>query len=322
MISDSARRSSLSMTGLFHLFVVYILWSTTYLAIRVAVMPGSGFPPFAMAASRMFTVSLVLLLYARFLGQSLRLSKQEFIMAAVTGLFMWLGGNGLVTWAEQSADSGFAALMIASTPIWAALYNTIGSRKMPSFLFIGALVFGFCGVGVLMLPTLRAGNIAGLAATIALLVSTMSWAFGSYYQSRSQINLPIPVLCGYQHLFGGLGMLVLWAVLDEPIPHPSINAWIAWGYLVVFGSLIAFTSYIKALKLLPISIAMTYSYVNPVLALLLGWLLLKETITVWTIAGALMVLLGVLGVFRALALESRGVQENAEASPSLSEDKQ
>jgi len=106
---------------------------------------------------------------------------------------------------------------------------------------------------------------------VACLMAACCWAFGSIYQTRSQVTIPVLVLSAYQHIFGALGMLVMSLLLQEPFPHPTPSAWLAWGYLVVFGSIMAYTSYIRALKLLPITITMTYSYVNPVLALLLGW---------------------------------------------------
>lgn len=287
----------LSSTGLLHLFIVYVVWSTTYLAIRIAVIPGSGFPPFAMGASRLLVASLILLIMARMQGERISLSRQELVMTMITGVLFWVGGNGLVMWAEQSADSGFAALMFASGPMWVVVINTILSHKRPSFLVTASLGLGFCGVVVLMIPSFGETE-TGLAATVMLLISALSWSSGSVYQSRHNVNLSVPVISGYQHLFGSIGLLVALLCLGEPMPHPTLQAWMAWGYLVVFGSVIAFTSYIQTLNLLPINIAMTYSYVNPVLALILGWLILSEPITVWTVAGAVMVILGVIGVFR------------------------
>jgi len=106
------------------------------------------------------------------------------------------------------------------------------------------------------------------------------------------------VSSGYQQLFGGIFFVVIALIVGEKLPTPTTEAWMAWGYLVVFGSLLAFTSFVSALQLLPTSLVTTYAYVNPVIAVLLGWLILREAITPWTVAGGLLVILGVMGIFR------------------------
>ncbi|MGD8822092.1 MAG: EamA family transporter, partial [Anaerolineales bacterium] len=122
--------------------------------------------------------------------------------------------------------------------------------------------------------------------------------------SRNKVSLGSTANSAYQQLFGGLGFLVIVAVLQEPTPTPSVEAWWGWIYLVVAGSLLAFTSFVQALRQLPTEVAMTYGYVNPVIAVILGALILDEQITVWTVAGALLVLMGVAGVFRYRARNS------------------
>ncbi|MGE5450084.1 MAG: EamA family transporter [Methanomassiliicoccales archaeon] len=298
MLSSAPSKLKTSLTsGLASLGVVYIIWSTTYLAIRIAVAPGNGFPPFAMGTARLFAAFILLILIAKFSGKRLRLTRREVLVAAITGLLLWVGGNGLVNWAEQSANSGFAALMVASDPIWVVALNAVLLRRLPSPLLITSLVFGFTGVAVLMAPSIIAGDSTNLIATLALLIAALSWAIGSVYQTRRQISTSVLVLSAYQHLFGALGTLVMSILLHESFPHPTGSAWLAWGYLVLFGSVLAYTCFIRALKLLPINLVMTYSYVNPVLALLLGWWVLNEKITIFTGIGAIMVLLGVVGTF-------------------------
>lgn len=290
--------TSLSKQGLAHLSVVYLVWSSTYLAIRIAVQEGSGFPPFAMGAIRMAAAGMILLLLARFSGFSLRMSRQDLIRLSVSGILLWVGGNGLVVWAEQHVASGYAALMVASSPIWVAFLNALWSKKRPSWLLIGSLLLGFFGLCVLLAPTLLNSNPGEFTAGLALLAASISWSAGSLYQTRFPIQKSAVVISAYQHVFAAAGFFLVFLLAGEPIPHPTHQAWAAWGYLVIFGSVLAFTSFITALQLLPINIAMTYSYVNPVLAVFLGWWLLNEQITGWTIAGAALVICGVFGVFQ------------------------
>ena len=298
MTAATSRTSASPLSGYFHLGVVYIVWSSTYLAIRVAVGEGGGFPPFIMGASRTIVAGLILLAYAFWRGQRLRLSRTELRVLVLSGLFLWVGGNGLVMWAEQHANSGFAALMVASPPIWVAFANALLSRQKPSPLLIAALFCGFCGTAVLTAPSLLSGQATELSASLALMGAALCWALGSLIQTRNPINLSAAAMSGYQQLAACAGFLPLSLLLGEPLPHPSADAWIAVLYLTIFGSIFAFTSFVCTLQQLPINIAMTYAYVNPALALLLGWWLLDEPVTIWTLAGAIMVVAGVIGVFR------------------------
>lgn len=291
--------TSLSREGLLSLAVVYTIWSSTYLAIRVAVAEGSGFPPFTMVAGRMFFASIILLAFAFARKYRLRPSLNELLVMGISGALLWVGGNGLVVWAEQHANSGFAALVVASAPIWVAFLDSVLAKKIPSLLLVGSLLLGFCGLGVLVAPSLLSGGETGFSSGVALLVAAVSWALGSIFQTRFPLNIASPVVSGYQHLTACFLFLILALVFQEPLPHPTDSALIAWAYLIVFGSVISFTCFINAIRLLPINIAMTYAYVNPVLALFLGWWLLDETITHWTILGASMVIIGIIGVFRA-----------------------
>lgn len=284
--------------GMFHLMIVYIVWSSTYLAIRVAVGDHGGFPPFFMGASRMIIAGLILLLIAILGKNRIKPTLSEIRVLILSSLALWVGGNGLVMLAEQNAASGFAALIVSSSPLWAAAIEWAISRKRPSSLLIGSLILGFLGVGVLMAPALLANSSTGIMSGIMLVLSSISWSVGSVYQARCPVALTAPVMSAYQHLFASIGFLLLAGITGEPYPAPTTGAWIAWGYLIIFGSILAFTSYIFTLRLLPLDIAMTYAYVNPVLALVLGWWLLDESITSWTVAGAAMVVISVVGVFR------------------------
>jgi drug/metabolite transporter (DMT)-like permease len=225
------------------------------------------------------------------------LTRREALVLAGSGLLLWVGGNGLVVWAEQRAESSYAAVLVSSAPVWVALLEGALDRRAPSPLLAGSLFVGLAGVAFLAAPALAAGSTVDAASAIALVLAGATWGFGSVLQRRHPVSVPPLVSAGYQLLFGAAGLALAALVAGEPAPTPTPEAWAAWGYLVVFGSLLGFTSYIQALHLLPNSIVFTYAYVNPVIAVILGGLVLGESITPWNLGGMALVLLGVAGVF-------------------------
>jgi drug/metabolite transporter (DMT)-like permease len=295
----SQSQPSVSWRGLAHLFVVYVVWSSTYLAIRVAVRPGAGFPPFALAAMRCLLAFPLLLLLAKARGLRITPTRRELPLLAASGVLLWAFGNAFVVVAEQRVDSALAAILVASTPLWVALLESIIDRRLPSLLGAFALLAGFAGAGLIGYPALRGGVRADAVAVVILLVAALSWGGGSLLQRRHPVGLDSVVSAAYQMLFGGIGVAFLSLIFREPTPNPTASAWLAFAYLLVFGSLISFTSFLKALHLLPTRLVFTYGYVNPVIAAFLGWLVLGERIAGVTLLGAGLVLLGVAGAFRA-----------------------
>lgn len=289
---------SLPIKGLLNLVIVYLVWGSTYLFIRVAVREGSGFPPFTMVTSRILCGSAILFALAWLLKNRLSVSRSELRLLVVSGLLLWLGGNGLVTWAERHADSGYAALILGTTPIWAVMLEAILDREVPSRLLILSLLIGFTGLGVLVWPVLQRGIRADLSSTVALLIAAVIWPAGSLMLQRTPPNSASVVVAAYQQFFGGLGLaFAVWAT-SEPWPQPIPSAWISWAYLVIAGSVISFTSYVIAVRTLPFTVVTTYAYVNPVIAVLLGRVVLSERITSSTLLGMILILAGVAGVFR------------------------
>ena len=282
-----------------HLLIVYIVWGSTYLGIRVAVQEGSGFPPMIMSATRVFAGSLILIALARFIKkQSLRLTKEEWVVLSISGLALWWGGNGLLAIAEMTVPSGYAALIISCTPIWVAIIESILDKKRPSVFLVISLLIGVAGIAVLNWPAIIAGNLNDLKGLFLLIIAGLSWGAGSIYQKRKNIHTTPEISSAVQQFTGGIALLITSFIISEPTMNPVPSAWWAWGYLIIFGSVIAFTSFVKALKLLPPNIVFTYAFVNPVVAVLLGFIILGEPITPWTFAGATLVLVGVLGVFK------------------------
>lgn len=291
-------RIQLPLAGVLNLLVTYIVWGSTYLAIRVAVREGAGWGPFWLGASRVFVAAAVLFAINRLRGSRLRPSRLEFGILAATGLLLWVGGNGAVNWAEARIDSGLAALIVGTMPIWVALMESVTDRRPPSLLLSGSLVMGFAGLVVLTYPKIRDGVASDLLGIIVVVFAAVSWGLGSIIVNRRRLALDPIVVASWQQLVGGVGFTVIALAVREPLPQPTTEAWIAWAYLVVFGSLFAYTSFVYALKLLPTTVVMTYAYVNPVIAVLLGWLILSEPITGYTLTAMVLIVAGVYGVFR------------------------
>jgi drug/metabolite transporter (DMT)-like permease len=288
----------LPLRGLAHLLVVYLVWGSTYLAIRVLVRAGGGFPPFLLGASRTLLAAACLLAWNALRRNRVRPTAAEWRTLVPAGLLMWVGGNGLVNFGEMRAASGYAALLVGTMPMWVALIEAIVDRRPPSLSLLGSLGIGFAGLGVLAWPVIRQGPTADLWSVVALVLAPLCWGLGSILQMRRPVGLGPTASAGVQQLVGAVGFLGVSLLLREPRPSLGPLAWAAWGYLVVAGSIFAFTSYLTALRLLPMRIVTTYSYANPVIAVFLGWLILGETITGWTLGGTALVLAGIAGVFR------------------------
>ena len=291
---------SVSWAGLVNLLVVYVVWGSTYLAIRVAVREGSGLSPFFLGASRTFAAAVLLFAWNLLRGRRVLPCAGEWRVLVPSGLLLWVGGNGVVNWAEQTVDSGYTALLVGTMPIYVVLMESLIDRRRPTLRLLGAFLIGFAGLVVLSWPVLTTpGRGAGIAQVIALVFAPLSWGVGSLYLARKPVALGATMSSAWQQLVGATGFLVVALALREPAPHPTSAALGAWGYLVVAGSILAFTSYLTALRLLPTSLVTTYSYVNPVIAVFLGWWLLHEAITGWTVAGTILILLGVAAAFSA-----------------------
>jgi drug/metabolite transporter (DMT)-like permease len=250
-----------------------------------------------MAAMRVVAASIILFSWAALARRGLKVGRRELGVLFVSGVLLWVGGNGLVSWAERSADSGYSALLIAALPLWVAIMESIIDRRPPTIRLIGALLIGLAGVGVLNGPVILEGADQDIFAAIALISAAILWGLGAIFQRRKALSLEPEVSSAYQQMFGGVGLLLAAALTGEPRPAPIPEAWAAWVYLVIFGGVFAFTSFIKALRLLPVNVVMTYAYVNPVVAVILGRVILGEPITAWTIGGSVLIILGVMGVF-------------------------
>lgn len=279
-------KSKINTRVLIALATLYLSWSSTYLAIRIAL---EDFPPFFTAGFRYMLVGAGMYIYLR-RRCAAPPSVGQWAGSAVTGAFLLLGGTGGVVYAEQWVGSGVAALVIATTPLWTVLFAGIWRQWPEPNEWIG-LMLGFAGIVLLNLEgDLRAYP----AGAVILVLSAASWSFGSMLSLR----LPMPkgmMSSAAQMLMGGLIVLAVGFSAGERVPtHPSMRALGAIVYLAVFGSLLGYTAYTYLLKKVSPALATSYSYVNPVLAVLLGAWLGGEQITLSAVVAMLVILAGVV----------------------------
>ena len=270
---------------------VYLIWGSTYLAIAIAVQT---LPPLFSAGVRFCVAGLVLLGFVA-ARRGLRLGREQVIGAAIVGLLLVVGGNGLVVLAERTVPSGLTALIIASVPLWIVIFRRIAGEHIHPSTFIGVAV-GFAGVGFLVAP--RGSGGADLGGVLLLLVATVSWALGTFLSPRLALPRDGLLSTGIQQLAGGVILVVIGAAAGE-LAHLeperySTASLLAMAYLVLFGSLVAFTAYGWLLQHAPVSLVATYAYVNPVVAVLLGALVLAEPITPAIIIGAAIIIAAVV----------------------------
>jgi drug/metabolite transporter (DMT)-like permease len=273
---------------------IYLIWGSTYLAIRVMV---ETVPPLLGAGFRFLIAGAVFyaFLAARRGFAALRFSVPELLAATATGTLLCFGGNGLVTVAEQDVPSGIAATLIASVPLWIILFRRFSRDPINRVALLGVLI-GFAGVGVLMLPGERPAGLS-VGPMLVVVAAAVCWAIGSYYGRRWPLPRDTMLSTSLQMVTAGAVMVVVGAVFGEfGDVHPgdfSTKSIAGFVWLVTAGSLVAYTAYMWLLKNAPISKVATYAYVNPVVAIFLGWILLNETITGTIVVGATLIVASV-----------------------------
>ena len=285
MSAPSAAPPSAFAVGL-ALASVYLVWGSTYLAIRVGL---EGYPPFLMGSLRFIAASLVFYAFLRWRGHAAP-TRAQWRNAAVMGLFMMLLGNGMVNFAEQSVSSGLAAIAVASMPLWAALFGVLRKQHPSRGEWLG-LAIGFIGVIWLNAGSQLRGSVPGM---VALILAPIAWAWGSVW-SRGR-DLPAPFMStAAQMLCGGVAMGLLGLGLGERLTEvPPLRATMAVGYLAAFGSIIGFSAYGWLLHHVRPALATSYAYVNPPIAVLLGALLLGERFSVHALGAMAVILAGVI----------------------------
>ena len=277
------------------LAILYGVWGSTYLAIAVAV---ETIPPFLMAAMRFGLAGLVLLgwIALRRRDELRRPSRRELIDTTIVGALLLGGGMGMVAWAEQTIPSGIAALLIAMMPVWVAILGGLAFReRLPRLAVIG-IVVGFIGVAILVGPTaIGASGALDPAGVAAILISPIAWSAGSLYASHRAVLPRHPLIAtGSQMVAGSLALTLMALLSGEPARFDpalvSPGSVAAFLYLTVIGSLLAFTTFGWLIRVAPLPLVATYAYVNPVVAVVLGALILDEPVEPRTlVAGAVIV---------------------------------
>lgn len=270
------------------------MWGSTYLAIRYAV---ETMPPFIMGGSRFLISGAMLYAWSRWRGAP-RPTLRQWRNATIAGGFLLLGGNGGVVWAEQTVPSGLTALLVSILPFWLVIIEWARPpRRRPSAAVLIGLVVGFIGLVVLIGPGDIGANGVSLLGAIVLILASLSWAIGSFWSRDADMPESGLLTTGMEMLAGG-ALLFLAGVSAGELGGFDVGAvptasWIGWIYLIVFGSLIGFTSYIWLLdKVSPARLG-TYAYVNPVVAVILGWAIAGERLSMRTGVAAFIVICAV-----------------------------
>ena len=273
---------------------LYVVWGSTYLAIRVAV---GTIPPFTQSSIRFLIAgTLLLAVTSRGGAGEPRPGRREWRDAAIIGGFLLVGGNGLVALGETTVASGIAALLIATLPLWVAILGRLFFDLRLSRSTVVGIGLGFAGVGVLVWPT-GGGAPVDLAGVLVLLGSPILWAIGSLYSARA--HLPARPLVGVamQMLCGGAMLAVVALVTGEVgrfrPASVTLESIVALAYLVAVGSLIGFTAYAWLLRVAPLPLVATYAYVNPIVAVALGSLILGESVTPRTLVAGVIIIIAV-----------------------------
>ncbi|SPF45710.1 putative 10 TMS drug/metabolite exporter, DME family, DMT superfamily [Candidatus Sulfotelmatobacter kueseliae] len=296
---------------IFAFALVYLFWGSTYLGIDIAVQT---IPPALMCALRFSIAGVVMLAVCAATGRKVLYSRRQITLAAVAGLLMLMGGNLTLSYAELSVSSGLAALILAITPLWFLVLDALllGDHHISGRGKAG-LALGIVGLSVLVWPQLRSTSALGhreFWASVSLIGGSFSWALGSVLSKRWQSGMDVFSATGWQVTAAGLGNFVF-ALVNGDL---SRAVWTARGigavlYLVVCGSWIGYTAYIWLLEHVPTSKVSTYAYVNPVVAIFLGWLILHERVDRFILTGSAIVVLSVILVTSAKIRERTVAEE-------------
>ncbi|MBY9078078.1 drug/metabolite exporter YedA [Paenibacillus sp. HN-1] len=282
------------------LVMVYLFWGGTYLGMKIAI---ESMPPFLMAGSRFMSAGLIMYMLSRGKGAP-RPGAVEWRNSAIVGGLLLLMGNGGVAWAEQHVPSAIASLLVATVPLWMILLGRLrGSNKLQGpFVYMGILL-GLAGIAVLVLHTGESAHTRlNPIGIIVLIIASISWAAGSLFSRSAQLPSSPLMSTAVQMLAGGALLLILSFIREDwsgvQLAEISVRSWAAFGYLVIFGSLLGYTAYIWLLNNADPAVASTYAFVNPVVAVFLGFFAGNEALTINVWIATLMIVAAVVFITR------------------------
>lgn len=294
-LSSSGKAQRFDVRVVLAFFAIYVVWGTTFLAIRIAVQE---VPPLFAAGCRFFVAGVLLYGFMRLKGQPSP-NRVQWRNLALMGLLMFVAEYGPLFWAEKYVPSGVASVLEATLPLITIVLEMVVFRQLPlRWRLLGATTLGFCGVGVLVLP--GGEQHFGLLPCFAILGGAVAWSLGSVLNRSLELPKSRAVTAGAAMMLGGGTLLALSAALGEmhPMPHVSLRGGLAILYLIVFGSLIGFTAFVWLLARMPATRVASHAYVNPIVAVALGYFVAGEVITVRMLIGAAIVLVSVFLILR------------------------
>lgn len=277
--------------------VVYVVWGSTYLGMAIAI---ETMPPFLMAATRFIVAGTLLIAARRWFGDALP-TRRQWGSAAIVGSLLFLGGNGAVAWAQHWVPSGIAALLITTTPFWMTMLPWVtGYSARPPLVALGGIAIGLVGVALLVgAPIGTAPTTQVVIGSLTIVAAALSWSIGSLASKRLTLPASPWMSAGAQMVCGAVGLglasLVSGEVSRVDVTAISLRSWLALAYLIFVGAIIGFGAYVYLLRHTTMARVSTYAFVNPVVAVLLGWLVLDEPLSGRTLfAGALIIVAVVL----------------------------
>jgi drug/metabolite transporter (DMT)-like permease len=291
------------------LWVVYIVWGSTYLAIEYSIR---SMPPLLAMGSRFLTAGLLMgfALTLKYGPGYLKIKRKQIPYLVILGALLLGLGLGMVTLAQfNDVPTGIVALLISALPFWIAIFKAIEGTKTSIWSWVG-IAIGFVGVGILLLPELsKPNNGTHIFWMLMVILGNIGWAFGTYIAPRLDLPKSTLVVTSYQMLFAGIAMTSAGLLAGEDLADlfdATLSSWLGWLFLVLVGSIATYTAYLWLIGKAPVGLIATYAYVNPVIAVSLGVLFLNEKLSITLLLGAIVV---IIGVFLVVRVESRAVGE-------------
>ncbi|MEM9362103.1 MAG: EamA family transporter [Bacteroidota bacterium] len=274
-------------------FAIYVIWGSTYLLNKIAVLE---LPPFMLASFRFTTAGLLIFLLAKLMGIDIKISRKQLWNTVLAGFLFLSFGNGVVVWALRFVDTGFAALEISAQPLIILLMMRVLEGKKIRPMSVIGVIFGIIGIYLLVSQKQIITKENSILGMVMILVCMLSWGYGSLFVAQADLPKNYFVNTGYQMFTGGIILAIMSFIFREEWIAPqdwSFNVQVVMVLLVIFGSILAFTSFNYLLKVVSPEKVATSTYVNPIVAMLLGWYFLKEEVSLQSIIAAVVLLTGV-----------------------------